>query len=275
MNNSNKEAFEYTKSITPIIKNLCKPLSSVGIEHFGYLKIFKDSTYIYLSNNEDITKEYLQTVESSNIFFDKFIQNTVNNTNKYHILWPDAALNHSMEIYLKNRYWNGSSMIQFNKDNVEIWWFAADLTNTEIKDFYIRNTGLLEAFTNYFTYQIQNQLRITPKTLAKYCKGFDFSLTSLEKIENEKQITNQLITKLLPKGLMIHTRNGIVKITKREIECLRLLDRGYTADQISSYLNISNKTVCQHKENIKHKTGYYLRSDLINLYRDQIATIFF
>lgn len=48
---------------------------------------------------------------------------------------------------------------------------------------------------------------------------------------------------------------GAIKITKRESEILQLIFQGYSSQEIADKLFISNRTVTNHRFNLKSKTG--------------------
>ena len=55
-------------------------------------------------------------------------------------------------------------------------------------------------------------------------------------------------------------------VTKRELECIKLLMQGQTAKQIAKNLNISYRTVEAHFQNIKLKTCCKNRYDIIRVF---------
>lgn len=56
-----------------------------------------------------------------------------------------------------------------------------------------------------------------------------------------------------------------IKLTNRELECLKLTIKGYTAKRIAKELNISFRTVEEYIANIRHKTGASSKAELIEL----------
>ena len=57
--------------------------------------------------------------------------------------------------------------------------------------------------------------------------------------------------------------------SKRELECLKFLTRGYTAKETGKELHISSKTVEFHIASAKIKSGITLKSQLINFFLRQ------
>jgi DNA-binding NarL/FixJ family response regulator len=62
-----------------------------------------------------------------------------------------------------------------------------------------------------------------------------------------------------------------IYFTPKEKQCLELLDQGHTFKGIGQKLLITPKTVETHINNIKQKTGYHYRYDLIKTYRDSLT----
>ena len=60
------------------------------------------------------------------------------------------------------------------------------------------------------------------------------------------------------------TKVPLEELTPREIDVLRLLARGYTNRQIADELNISPRTVEEHRSNLSSKLGRSSRVDLVN-----------
>jgi DNA-binding CsgD family transcriptional regulator len=59
-------------------------------------------------------------------------------------------------------------------------------------------------------------------------------------------------------------------LTKREIECLQLTIKGYTAKRIARQLGISHRTVEEYLVNIRIKTGTSSKAELIEMTIDHL-----
>lgn len=277
--NLNKRAYQYYESYKDKFKAMCEPLEKFfGISHFGYLRVYyADSKYFYTSNCENLTKEYLTTIESSDIFFEKYLlKNSTNIEERKLFLWPTSPVGDSMELYLRHRHWNGLTIA--NTDNTEYfecWWFATAPENENIFNFYLRNSEFLLNLTNALNNKILNFVEIRNEVLAHYNKGFSFNIPK----DNALSIANARITDFLneftKKGLEVKGRNEIVKISKCQIECLQYVAQGMSLKQIGCKLNKSPRTAELHIQNLQAKTGYHIKSDLVNLYNIQIKPLIF
>lgn len=82
------------------------------------------------------------------------------------------------------------------------------------------------------------------------------------------------LTRIAKLGLLnlekLHNRNDLarsktpsIKLSKRELECLRLTVKGKPAKQVAYHLNLSRRTVEEYLENIKRKMDVTSKSALI------------
>lgn len=62
---------------------------------------------------------------------------------------------------------------------------------------------------------------------------------------------------------LIKNDNNLLKISKRELEVLRLLATGYSSKQIAAELSIAIKTIDNHRQNLLHKTKSKSTGELI------------
>ncbi len=57
-----------------------------------------------------------------------------------------------------------------------------------------------------------------------------------------------------------------INLTKSEINCLGLINKGMTSSEISKHLFLSSRTIEKHIENIKRKTGIQSKKSLSNIF---------
>lgn len=255
---SNKRAIEYQQSISSRIVDFCKPLNDyLGISLFVCSRIYKKtSQYSLITNDLNLTQDYIKNIHYSSVFFREYL----NNKNAYqNILWPTTPQSKAMEVYFKHGYWHGLTLISQTDDYIEGIGFLADKNNPQINDFYIRNIDLLEKFANHFKVKFKDDvIAQSYRNLAKLSQGCDFYIPptkieiDLERIHAFMQAT----------GL-----KSSLQLTKREMQCLELIDKGYSAKIISKELLLSPKTIENHINNIKQKTGIHYKHDLVKFYR--------
>lgn len=143
--------------------------------------------------------------------------------------------------------------------------FAANLNNTNINNKYLSYTEILEKFILYYKEVIN-----TDKNLQAIYKQFftidntysGYYIKQPCKPENLQNINDQFKMKTFMLGHL-----GI-KLSLREIECLRWLSYGKTMEQIGEILNITSRTVKAHIESCKQKLQCYNLFQLGAAYND-------
>jgi DNA-binding CsgD family transcriptional regulator len=255
-----------------------KIIHQLDVNNFGYLKVNSDCTYNYFSSDQKIAQLYIREVFDSNIFFNDFISiEHFNGSDYYFVSWPDVALNLSMQIYLDNDYWNGISVINYEGDSIQIWWVTGSRERKAAEKIYSNqlNRQKLLIAIDYFNkkYEIELDKKCS---LYKY-DSFNFLLPIEEKRKLELQLLQEkrsFVEAFYPNGVLVRSKNKIVKLTHKEIDILSYMADGMSAKEIAKNLGNQPKTIENQKEALKNKIDLYLKSDLIKLYNDQISCLF-
>jgi DNA-binding CsgD family transcriptional regulator len=271
---TDRSLLSYNANFLKQIQELCKPLETyLGINHFGYLKVYKNLQYFYVSNDLGVTSDYLLNVKDSNIFYKNYLSESNNLDTKY-ILWPDQAENYSMELYLKHGFWNGLTALKLNENDVEMWWFATDPNNVLIQNFYKDHLDILQRYIHYFNKKLKQFAKVDHTNLAVYTKGFDFNIPLVnDNAYPDASQVSAFVNHLFPRGVATYSTNGIIQLTNSEIKCLRLIAECYSAKEVAQKLNISERTVESHLARIRYKSGYNLKSDIVNLLYKQVEDL--
>ena len=90
----------------------------------------------------------------------------------------------------------------------------------------------------------------------------------------ESGVFLEAVQKALSRGIQLHqqrqrldsTRQRLTALTRRELELLKLVVEGKSNKQIAAGLNISIKTVANHRASLMSKTGALNAADLGRLY---------
>ena len=267
----NREAISYYQSVSPIIEEFCKPLNDYfSISLLTYFRAYhNDASYILLSNNKNITQKYCSTVNHEVLYS----KNYLNVKSKYKlILWPINPSNFGSHIYFSEGYWHGLTIIQQDGDNFECFCFLSNKDNHRISDFFIKHHGVLEKFLEHFkTTFTDNIINESTSYKAKYKDGCDFYLPEHEAI-NTSDTYKFIQTTGIDKGV-INLEGKFIYLTSREKQCLELIDKGFSLKGIGNKLLLSPRTIEVHLNNIKNKTGYHRRNDLIHMYRNSFMEI--
>jgi DNA-binding CsgD family transcriptional regulator len=266
----NKQAIEYQQSISSQIVDFCKPLNDyLGISLFVYYKVYKDGSYISLSNDEKVTKRYISSINHDAIFFQNYLKN--NSNKKIILVCLENPINQGMQLYHDNDYIYGLSIVtEENETYIEICCFIANKNNSQIKEFYIKHYQVLERFSKSFKETFSDKLIRAESYKAKYKNGFDFYLPEYQ--ETSIYDIKAFLEAIGANSNLLNIDGQIIKLTKREMQCLELVDKGCSAKIIGRELLLSPKTIENHINNIRQKTGVYNRHDLVKLYRELFKT---
>lgn len=267
-----KNLFEHSQHLTSATKSLTNPLSRViGAEHFGYLRIYHNNSYYYLSNDSSITKTYLEQVRKSHIYCDQVLLKDPHSDLKL-ISWPSHPIEESMEIYLNHGYWGGLSVLNHqHPDYIEIWWVATNIKNNSQTLNYIKYSSIILGFIKHFNQRVISQIDFNQSILGEYSDGFEFNLGQVNCFDHQLKEARELVESMFPKGFEVRSRNGLIALTPRQTECLQLLSQGKSMKEMSRDLGVSCRTIEKHLSLIQHKLGYNLRSDLVKLFNEQLS----
>ncbi len=272
--NTNKQAFKYLSSRLAEVNKLCIPLKTfLGIENFGYLRIYNNLKYYYVTNEESVAYDYLLNVKNSHIFYEKDITSLKNEKLRF-VYWPKGAVNSkSLSIYLEKNLWNGATIIsQENPEYTEMWWFLTKPENEEINTIYHKYFDMLLALAKNFSIQIMNLMPLKEKYLAKY-DNFDFSIPIPHEFSLDKKVKDMLNYIYQGKPINVFHKQQVVKLTPREIDCLKYMAHGYSGKEIAYHLNLSNRTVEKYIQSMHQKFGVYSRSQIINIFENQVKKL--
>lgn len=260
------EALNYYQIASLQIQDFCRPLNTYfGIPLVVYFKAFqKDGSYILLSNDNDIVQKYCSTINQEVLY----ATDCLDLKSKYqHILWPDDSDNQGSRIYLDKSYWHGFTIIHNSGEEFECFCFLSNKDNPTINEFFIKHYNILEKFTDHFKDSFNDTILIKSlyyKTQYKY--GCDFHLPE-KKLINSSDINDFSRTTGIDKGVL-NIDGKFICLTDREKECLKLINEGLSLKGVSNRLLLSPKTIEFHLNNVKDKTGFLHKQDLIKMYRD-------
>lgn len=138
-----------------------------------------------------------------------------------------------------------------------------------MSEFYLSNTNLLLRFCNYFHEQASDLLKLADKN-----ENLIFlPKTFLQKMDSHNLSIDDFIKETQVKKHMIDTPRGLVSISKREMQCIQLLNQGSSAREVAEKLFLSKRTIETHINNIKNKLNITGKSDLIKFFLDHPTTL--
>lgn len=273
----NSSLLLYNKHNIEQIKQICLPLSTyLGIDNYGYIKIYKNSQYFYLSNNLIITEDYLNYVKTSTFPTGKLLNYFAN---EYRILWLDGFSGYEADLGAKYNIFNMLYVFKESSEYLEAWWFSPTGYDPAMKSFCKKNIPIFLTFINHFNYESYNLLLNEDNHLASFDNGYNFDPINaleynfLKGNRVSKQNLDSFMQSMLNKGFPVKRHNQLLKLTVAELNCMQLLSKYNTAKEIANRLSISHRTVESHLYNIKRKLGYSSKSDIISYFQDNISCL--
>jgi DNA-binding CsgD family transcriptional regulator len=267
MIDENYHAYKYLEGRCEIINSICEPLEKYFNVGFYYTKIFPDGKYLRLGNNLEWERFYLQnfhTFETPSL--ECLPLKPLDGTQEIiPFLWPEKPISNIEQLVYQFGFWDGISFSRINIDSYEAWTIYSLDRSSMMRDFFASQHKLLDKFISFFNNQVENLVsseKNHPPIFANFKNGFIIPKTF---IHSETQFsTLEFMKDLNSKNRMFPCkRGGNIALTSREIECLSALIYGKTTKEAAQALNISNRTVESHINNIKCKTGYSVKGDLM------------
>lgn len=263
-------AIEYCLSITPVLKEFCKPLEKYfGIKQFHYAKVYKNGHYFIVSNDSRLNQDIIKNISTCNIFFRDYL-----NTNISYdcIFWPHYPQNPLMEMHCNHGYWHGLTLILDKSDEfVELACFLGDKNNYTMTESYYKNIYFLEKFVNQFKKQFAEEIKISStdnKKLAIFSCGVDLYIPDKQLLQDQQMIKAFYNAIGLTDMEFTNNFDNFVKLTSTERKVIKLASEGYTAKKIAKELGMAPKTAEAHIHNVKQKTGLHYKYDLIKMYNN-------
>lgn len=206
-----------------------------GMTVFNYYRSYFDGSHVRLSTDRAWTehyfkKEYINRLTVPQSYLSKPLNYFIWLTHDCPEMLMDAALNFNTS--------NGISIAIQHDDHIEYFCFATTRDNQAIiNNFYINNLDVLQNYCHIFSEKAANLL---------------------DKAESDRIITTQSVHQVQHSNIIsqtsIVTKNPCsTKITQREMDCISYLLKGMSNKAIALKLNISNRTVETHVNNLKDK----------------------
>lgn len=277
INQKNLSFLLFSETIEEYITSICNPLKYLNINYFGYLRFYKDGTYLKLSNNLLWTKFYIinNLADKSSAFAETIVDFPLSKLKIQ--LWPNSKGNDCLSSLYEHDIWNGINCSIKHEDFIEIYYFATKRENIQILDLYINNLELLIKFNTYFYDKITKIVNFKDKkNLAMQENQIPFFMEANSKVETPNSALQSVDVesfsqKIGPSYYYISDEYSHIRLTKRELECLHYLSHGRTAKEIGKITKLSFRTIEDYINNLKLKTGVNTRSQLIDIYLDNLT----
>lgn len=261
----------------PEMQALCRPLFSLGINHFVYHKNYVNGGEIRLSNNP----RWIQHFYAGQYHrFSAFEKNPKELQSGY-VLWSHLQ-NHNVVLDAAREFNidHGISLVKRVTDGVEYFFFGTSRDNPQIINFYINNLDLLERFTIYFKDRGRELIKIANTKKIIIPNKFE-TAAEINDEGNPCLIQNNIHAEFIANTPIkkIQVANQLnTSLSRRELDCIAELLQGKTLKEIGNHLGISPRTVETHVNNIKEKLQCRSKSELIRYltrYRFDYTTAYF
>ena len=223
------------------------------VSYFDYTRIYFDGSWIFFTTNPKVSDCFIDSglsflpqvkIASKDSFhfipslplFDSFASDAANHFDVHHLF-----------AYVKK-----------SEHYVDVYWLGTRNEEKDTINFYFNNLDKIKQFSNHFDERALSLIKnaekekiIIPDILTP---DYDLAFQQLQKIP-ENNVDPQS-----------HIRDK--NLTSRELACLKLIAKGYSAKMTAKELNISHRTVERHVQNIKSKYHFSSRLQLIKLFSD-------
>ena len=228
------------------IDEIIQPLKdSFGLTNLVYLKSFNDGSEIRLSNRPDWLAYFYEHKLYQFSLFERHPSEYI----KAHIPW--AGLEIYNAVLEKSRQFNidhGITFIEPCADGCEFFFLGTGVDQAKIMPKYLANIDVLIRFLDYF--------REKAKPLIEVALQHKITIPGKFTMAPKLFCLNEL---KLPEFL---SGPDLIEFTARELDCMRLLAKGYTQKMIAKELHISIRTVETHLNHVKDKTHTRSRGEL-------------
>ncbi|MES2214637.1 MAG: helix-turn-helix transcriptional regulator [Pseudomonadota bacterium] len=269
----NASSFQYITSVLPEFNRICKPLYDFGVPYFIYTKMYKDGSYLRLSNNNALHEAYFSTVSDQGEYYTHALESnsitSLGAKSKFYAMPSDINFYDKKTNYVAHLAWNFNiwhilyTCKKNDANSIHYYGFCFSRDCTYASQVYLNHLSILDHFILYFNEQAAHLIDTTDKRkLAYYNQNFNFQQPSQDKLLEHK-IQTFLAETRLKKILIRGVHKEDIPLTPREVDCLHYLSLGHGAKSIARMLSLSPRTVECYLTKVKDKTGYSSKTKLL------------
>lgn len=229
------------------------------INFFSHTRAFHDGNFASLMTSTDLTEYYIaqkypiRFSQGKGIYLEKgfHVESHLGDSSSQKMINDlQEKFNTAHFIYVVDKH----------KAFDDMYSFATTPENEQILNHYMNNIDLLKKFLFY--YKDKSNILIKNSTLIKYNNDhFPTSHTINQNIIDHHACTNSMpLNKITITGHL-----GEALLSKRELDCLKLLTKSHSFKEIGKTLSLSPRTVETYVNNMKNKLGCDTKKQLIDL----------
>lgn len=263
-----------SKDLAAILKPLERHLD---INYFDYQRYYHDGSLLFLAPWTSFNQRFFaKDLYPSFIEFDR-------NKESILILAPTASIpsaaedpqkfiDNVSEAY-KNDIFHRVYFAYSHANFFEIFGFGSSAPVSNISAFYWQRIELLKKFQSYFYSEAHSLIREGEKHKVMLPKFLSTTKSLQEVCETFSQ--EEYLKAISLKHYPVSTQQGVVKLTSKELQCLKLLHERHTSKEIAKVLRLSPRTIEDCLLNIKNKFGCESKFELIDIASENPIINFF
>ncbi len=244
------------------LNTICQPLfSTTDITYFTHSIHFKDGAISTLTTCPAWTEHFFKEKYYNGLYV---VQNNISSKTRY-MLWsvlpPSQALNDSSQYFDID---NGITILEFEKECCHCYLFATRRDNIQIANFYLNNLDVLERFILYYKDRAKKIIELAIKNKIVTVNNLNLDDRNLvhHKITDEQK--KVYLEKTPIQNYYVSLDNKTIALSRREMDCIKLIAQGKSSTETAALLSISFRTVEKHIENVKLKLDCHKKSELIS-----------
>ncbi len=240
------------------MQQLINPLENFGIKTLTYMRNYDDGHQVYLTNNTYWVEEYYH----NNLCGNFISGHPKKYTQKYLIIPNESPL--IVHKIGREKFDEGNSFCLINRypNYTEFFFFAGNVTNTTITNFFINNINLFESFTLHFKSYGELLLKQAEKNRIHLPNPvYAQTLPKLAQITYDDQSIKTVLKDMKIK--YYRSKDKKTRLSSREIDCIVTYLQDKTAKECGKILDISYRTVEQYFNNINKKLNFNDKKDSI------------
>lgn len=239
-----------TDKMRQLSKTFCQPLN---ITTFGYVRIYDNGFLSWLTTNPDQDR-FL--IESEALIEDPAVNKKESLKEGCYLYFNDRQFP-GCETFYRERAQrfqmdHGMVLVRHQKNYLETCCFSGLLSKQPLYQLFMNEQPLFQSFMGHFTQQLDRPL------LHLLNQGL-----TLEELKGGHKKTYPLLAEKERAPLVAACGwQNLLRLSKREKQCLAILKLGYTYEAIGIKLKLSPRTVEHYLDSVKNKLGIETRSQL-------------
>lgn len=256
----------FQKKVTNQILDICNPIINLfNINFFSHTRAFHNGTFTSLMTQTELTEYYIKQKfpirfsQGKGIHLEKGIYVGSCLQDGFDTITLQLRQHFNLDHFI--------FIIEKQANYEDMYAFAVSPENTQFINQYLNHVDKFNQFLNY--YKEKSYPLITKAPLVSYGKAyFSNCLSSADIINLNQDKLEQYKAAVSLKRWHVNHISGKISLSKRELDCLKLIAKSHTIKEIAKILQLSPRTVETYLNNLKLKLQYERRSQLVEFFHD-------